>query len=202
MGIKKEIISLFLVYVVIYFMGLFVIRKESAIVKSRVIKNIFKIYFLGYVFLLLKYTMFDGNFGREIGLIENFGNLKNAFKEYINSRTNFKLLQTIESYTKAFVNGRLSLRLYIINIFGNIVAFVPFALFLPILYKRSKTFWFFFMQVLIIGVLIETIQILLMTGSFDIDDILLNVIGALIAYKIFHTKTIYNILSRITKKNY
>lgn len=202
MGTKREIIIIFIVCLITYIMGIFAVRGENKAVKSRVLKKVFMIYFLTYIFLLLKYTMFDGHFGREFGVLSNLDNLENAYKNYIATRSNFNLFETVTRYTQAFIKGNISLRLYLINIWGNVAAFMPFALFLPMFSKKAKHFLGFFVQVFIIGLSIEVVQILLMTGSFDVDDIFLNVLGALFAYAILHTKMIYSGLNRLTGKNY
>ena len=46
---------------------------------------------------------------------------------------------------------------------------------------------------------IEILQFVLQLGQFDIDDIILNVIGSMIGFSI--TKTIYR-MTKLTKKNY
>lgn len=202
MGTKVELITVLLVCLLLYVIGIFLVRSESEGVKSRVIKRIFMIGFFAYIVLLLKYTMFDGHFGREIGVLANLDNLKSAYKSYIATRSNFEPFETIIMYTIALKNGLISLRLYLINILGNIVAFMPLALFLPICFPKTKKFWIFFVHVMFIGLSIEVMQIMFMTGSFDVDDIILNVSGALIAYGIFHTKPIYKLLNKLTRRNY
>jgi glycopeptide antibiotics resistance protein len=73
------------------------------------------------------------------------------------------------------------------NLFGNIIMFIPFGIFLPWLYK--KKFW----KVVLIAALsascIEFIQFLNMFAGYyryvDIDDVILNTSGAVIGYWIF-----------------
>lgn len=70
----------------------------------------------------------------------------------------------------------------VINLIGNIIAFIPIGILIPMIYKR-KIF-----GVLIVGFLtsftIETIQLILLRAT-DVDDIMLNVIGTFIGYLIF-----------------
>ncbi|MBO7745570.1 VanZ family protein [Paenibacillus sp. MWE-103] len=67
-----------------------------------------------------------------------------------------------------------------VNIVGNVAVFAPFGLSLPYLFRlRLFSFTAFFVCVLF---LLETFQLLLQRGSFDIDDILLNTLGALLGY--------------------
>ena len=69
--------------------------------------------------------------------------------------------------------------------FGNFAGFIPFGILIPVLY-RCKFFKFislFFLSILVI----ETVQMLTFLGSFDIDDAIVNTLGASVgfcAYKI------------------
>ncbi|QHW35334.1 VanZ family protein [Paenibacillus rhizovicinus] len=87
-------------------------------------------------------------------------------------------LHTIKLY---FVHAdSFPLKNWIVNIVGNIAVFAPFGLSVPYLLRmRLFSFICFFICVLF---LLETFQLLLQRGSFDIDDILLNTVGALIGF--------------------
>lgn len=63
---------------------------------------------------------------------------------------------------------------------GNYAAFIPFGIMLPLLY-RIRFFRFALLFVLSITIL-ETIQMVTRLGSFDINDIILNTLGALTGY--------------------
>ena len=52
---------------------------------------------------------------------------------------------TIDNYILALRNGNLAVGDFVVNIFGNLLAFAPFALFLPRLFKKTeKSFYYFF----------------------------------------------------------
>ena len=61
-----------------------------------------------------------------------------------------------------------------LNLVGNVVAFIPFGMFLPWLYGRCRRFG------LTLG--IETVQLVFKVGSFDVDDILLNTLGGILGF--------------------
>jgi len=74
--------------------------------------------------------------------------------------------------------------------FGNIAAFIPFGILIPLLYRTS---FVRFMSLFILSILVlETIQAFTLLGSFDINDVIQNASGAAIgfgAYKLgFRTK--------------
>ncbi|MEC2075262.1 VanZ family protein [Metabacillus fastidiosus] len=77
--------------------------------------------------------------------------------------------------------------------FGNIAAFIPFGILIPLLYRVSFRK---FISLFVLSILfLETMQTLTYLGSFDIDDVISNTLGAAIgfyAYKVgFSSKITY-----------
>ncbi len=72
-----------------------------------------------------------------------------------------------------------------INVFGNIIIFIPAGIFIPMVSKRAKNI----LQTTIIGfgwsLLIELSQLLLFDRCSDIDDLILNTLGAAIGACVF-----------------
>ncbi len=70
------------------------------------------------------------------------------------------------------------------NLFGNVLIFVPFGFFLPMASKYrsffSTLFWSFGLS---LGV--ETFQLVVKVGCFDVDDLLLNTVGGIIGHIVF-----------------
>ncbi|WP_201004771.1 VanZ family protein [Paenibacillus glycanilyticus] len=64
--------------------------------------------------------------------------------------------------------------------FGNLAAFIPFGLLIPLLYRITfvRFITVFFLSIL----LMETIQALTLLGSFDINDAIHNALGAAVGY--------------------
>lgn len=87
-------------------------------------------------------------------------------------------LQTLKMYL--LHADHFSMRYWLINVVGNVAVFVPFGIALPYLLKlRLMRFLVIFMSAL---VTLELLQLVLHRGSFDIDDVLLNTIGAMMGY--------------------
>lgn len=82
------------------------------------------------------------------------------------------------------LTGEPSWSIAIKNLVGNIAVFMPLGFLAPFLYSRIS--W---RHVLIGGaatsIAIETLQLALKKGSFDVDDILLNTLGVAIGYLLF-----------------
>lgn len=72
-----------------------------------------------------------------------------------------------------------------INIAGNVLAFVPFGFFLPILSRFSKGLFRMTLFTFEFSLLVETIQLVSRVGSFDVDDLILNTLGGILGYLFF-----------------
>ena len=70
----------------------------------------------------------------------------------------------------------------IISLLGNFALFIPFGLFIPRLFERYRRFVKFILLAFAILISIETFQVLTLRGSFDVDDIILNLAGAVIGF--------------------
>lgn len=71
------------------------------------------------------------------------------------------------------------------NLLGNIIPFIPFGFLLPITYKKFSSAISIFVIGLASILLIEIFQFFTKLGSFDVDDIILNMIGIVCGYVIF-----------------
>lgn len=79
-----------------------------------------------------------------------------------------------------------------LNIFGNILAFVPFGFFLPIFSERCKKLGFIGLYSFELSIAVEIIQLITKVGSFDVDDIILNTVGGICGYFVYRiTRTAY-----------
>ncbi|MBO4601071.1 MAG: VanZ family protein [Bacilli bacterium] len=83
-------------------------------------------------------------------------------------------------------------RLFNINVFGNILIFIPFGMFIAA-YINTKKVYPVFMVALFTSTVVELVQ-LRIGRSFDIDDILLNVVGSVLGY------ILYSLLKSLKRK--
>lgn len=74
---------------------------------------------------------------------------------------------------------------FVLNLFGNVLAFVPFGLFISILFKRERHFLNILRMTFVLSLGIEILQLLTRTGSFDVDDLILNTIGGILGFILF-----------------
>lgn len=71
------------------------------------------------------------------------------------------------------------------NIGGNVVMFIPLGFLLPLLFRQARTLWSLVWRVLVISVAIELLQLLTQVRATDVDDVILNLVGALVGYGIY-----------------
>ena len=126
-----------------------------------IFKKIYRIFILPYTIFLL-YLMFLG-FGRE----QHEANI-------------VRLLPFVS--TILFVQNTTSWKSIIINLFGNIIMFIPFGFlgWLNAKYFSLKKLIVDFLSALII---VEALQYLTRLGVFDIDDLALNSLGVWIGFR-------------------
>ena len=145
--------------------------------QRRLLKRVFFwALFAYYVFILLEMLFFDVGFGRAIS------NRAGSWQEYLEASFNLNPLETISIYIQGWQRGYVNVGNMMINIAGNLLAFVPMGLLLPVLFPRMRRVLAFILVIAAIIVLVELMQMLTMTGSCDIDDFILNMLGALTAY--------------------
>lgn len=73
----------------------------------------------------------------------------------------------------------------IINLAGNVVMFVPLGFFIPAVSEKFRAFWRTLAVSFLCIVTVEILQLFLLLGSCDTDDLILNIIGVTVGYLIF-----------------
>ena len=121
-------------------------------------KEIFYLFFLMYILLLFQIVTFEDT------SIYIDGNNLVPFKEIL--------------------RYRIGSRLFFKNVIGNIVLFIPYGIFASMYTKIDKIFHALGL-VLFASVIVEVTQAMI-GRIFDIDDIILNLIGGLLGYGIYY----------------
>ncbi|MGI6097262.1 MAG: VanZ family protein, partial [Dethiobacteria bacterium] len=93
--------------------------------------------------------------------------------------------KTIGTYIKAIFDGRMNMGIPIRNLGGNLVLFLPMGIYLPVLIKKMKSLKTYSIFMLCILLSVEAMQLITRRGSFDIDDFILNMVGAIAGFKIY-----------------
>lgn len=99
---------------------------------------------------------------------------------------------TIKQYIS--LSNHFPVLLRVINLLGNIILFIPIGILLPLLNKRLLHFTPFLVVTVTILIMVEVIQLVTRVGSLDVDDIILNTVGAWIG--ILGTRAVVNHLEK------
>ncbi len=190
-----RIVLLLLSCLIMYFGGLALTKYIDEKYKNKVLKINIGIWFILYIILLSTLTLFDDYFFRGDFNILNWNS--ELFKNYMSNSFNLIPFKTILGYITKFISGDIAPYIFIYNILGNAVALMPFAFFLPILFEKQKKLKNFLLTMICIVVGIELLQFITMSGCCDIDDVILNVVGALVMFGILRIKSINQLIRNI-----
>ncbi len=122
--------------------------------------------FIAYLALLVYFLFFAESFGRAS---EN--------REYAYNLELFKEIKRFYVYRE-----QLGVKAFILNVVGNVVAFMPCGFFLPIVSRRGRKWYNAVMLCFCLSLCVETAQLIWKVGSFDVDDLLLNTLGGALGY--------------------
>ena len=128
------------------------------------------VFFVLYLVLLTYFLFFAEEMGRS----------PDARAEYSYNLTLFKEIRRFILYRDI-----LGWRAVFLNIFGNVLAFMPFGFFLPVFSGRCKKFWRTAFYSFELSLLVELLQLVFRVGSFDVDDLLLNTLGGMAGYGLY-----------------
>lgn len=134
-----------------------------------------------YVSLLVYLVLFAQGFGRVATLREYNLVPFNTITRYLRYRSSF---------------GDIN---FYINIYGNIIAFMPLGYFVFVLEKKHRLYKSILFP-FITSLCIEIAQIKMSVGSFDVDDIILNTMGGFVVYFLMYI--VYLILKLFRRGKY
>ncbi len=139
--------------------------------------------FIVYISQLCHLLFFASEFSRDqVNLQDSY---LHALSQQWQHNTNLQPFYTIQSMISIIPYSTYYQQIAFLNIFGNIIAFAPFAYFLPTLFPIMHKTKYFILTMILIICSVEILQFLTLTGSMDIDDFILNLLGAYIIYLIY-----------------
>lgn len=133
--------------------------------KKETVRIVAILVFLAYLLLLAYLLFFSSSYGRT----EEMGYRYNL-KPFLEIRRG---LTYIDKVGYSYV---------LINIGGNIAAFMPFGWLLPLVSERGHNTVKVFLKTFLLSLSAETIQLITRTGAFDVDDLILNTLGGILGY--------------------
>lgn len=84
----------------------------------------------------------------------------------------------------------LGMKYVILNFAGNVIAFIPFGYLLPKMVKKKPKLFHTVLFSFEFSLLVELTQLISRTGSFDVDDLILNTFGGLIGYILYYGRVV------------
>ena len=138
---------------------------------KKIIKPMLWVLFVAYIFVLV-YVLF---FSRK-------AQMNYPILEYLESFSNFVPLKTISNYIRLLPKGYVTLAWT--NVLGNFILFLPMGMMLPCAFERIDRFWKVILFNLTMILCVEILQCLFRVGVIDVDDVILNISGAMLGYGI------------------
>lgn len=168
-------------------------EEEKEKVRRRNITRIFVI----YCFFLISILLFSGSVRMYTRGDDGLGLFS---EEHFAYYSNFIPFHTIGSYFQRIAEQSINLSIPIMNLLGNLVLFLPMGFFLPYLWKEKfGKFPWFVLSIIGIVVLVEFIQFVTLKGQADIDDVILNTLGAMIGFGFFRIPMIQKAMKCILR---
>ena len=148
---------------------------------KKLISNILTLCFICYMILLVYFLFFSEEYGRN-----------EAYSSY---QYNLKLFHELERYIS--YRDQIGNDLFLINVVGNVAAFMPFGFLVPVMYREQRRsvkynghYFRSFIFVTFLGFLlslsVEAVQLVTKVGCFDVDDLFLNTLGVIIGYLLYY----------------
>ena len=115
---------------------------------------------------------------------------------YFKHFTNFVPFKTILNYIAMYKNGYQALSIY--NLLGNFVLFLPMGALLPCVFRGLNRFGRVVPCILVMVITIEVLQFVLRVGIIDVDDVIFNLIGAMLGYGIIKIPFLNRLMRKIS----
>ena len=108
---------------------------------------------------------------------ESFGRTAEPQAEYAYNLELFKEIKRFYIYRE-----QLGFKAVFLNLAGNVIGFMPFGFFLPVVSRRGRKWYNALLLGFSLSLCIETIQLVFKVGSFDVDDLFLNTLGGILGF--------------------
>lgn len=140
--------------------------------------------FICYTILICYYTIFAESMGRAPGDVIG--------------TPRYNLVPFTEIRRFIVYRNQLGIRAFMLNVVGNVVAFIPCGFLLPAISRRCRRMHKCVLIGFLISFVIECTQLAFRVGSFDIDDMMLNTLGVFIGF--LSNRTVQHIRIKRRKK--
>lgn len=125
--------------------------------------------FLVYIVVIIYFVLFAEMWGRSD----------------ISQQYSYNIIPFKEIKRFALNIDKLGWQVVLVNLLGNVVAFIPFGMCLPGLSDDGLTFFSASILTFDFSLAIELMQLVTRVGCFDVDDLILNTAGGMIGYAVY-----------------
>jgi glycopeptide antibiotics resistance protein len=98
-------------------------------------------------------------------------------------RYNLHLFREIARFTE--YRRTVGYHIFFINVYGNVLAFMPLGFFLPALCGMREKGVLVVLCCFVFSLTVEVLQLVSRLGCFDVDDLFLNTLGGLLGYLVY-----------------
>lgn len=197
--LDKEFLFVFGIPIWLIVRGLILFLRKRKNVKNNIKKEILLNAFALYIFLLIGVTLFP------IGIYwgDNIVNYDSLPINYIPIRS---IIRQFSDLGNGLFSFKFQIYLLMRNIGGNIMLLVPLSIFLPMLWDKYRSFKSTILFCIVLSFSIEILQLLenifhIGLGRIsDIDDLLLNTVGAILGFKFYSIVIYFLHLRKIEQK--
>ena len=121
-----------------------------------------------------------------VGVLAYFLFFSEAYGRAVQRETYcYNLVPFSEIWRFSHYRTLVGIRSYVMNVYGNILAFVPFGFFLPVAFRSVDRGIMPVLIGMIFSFMVESIQLISKVGIFDVDDLILNTAGVILGFLIF-----------------
>jgi glycopeptide antibiotics resistance protein len=104
-----------------------------------------------------------------------------SWSDYMKDNTNLVPFKTIVNYINELLNHNINISIVVQNLLGNLILFMPMVLFAILLLPKETSKLKKYVGFILLIVAVELIQGITRTGFCDIDDLILNTVGFIVA---------------------
>ncbi|WP_340005671.1 VanZ family protein [Paenibacillus sp. FSL K6-0276] len=154
--------------------------------------------FIVYMYFLIRIILFKGAPINLQSLWEQAGRMLEHPDRIFNRPGNYIPFKEISQEME-----RLSLSdpFSSLNLVGNLLAFIPFGILVPMLFSQKvRLFQRVFILSLALSFCFEFTQLVLYIGTFDVDDLILNTCGGIVGYCIYRLLFSTGLFTTISKR--
>ncbi len=134
-----------------------------------------KVLFAGYL-VFAAYVLLFKNVGKVYGM---------TYPEYLRSMYNVIPFWFVYDFVTMPVKHPVMIRRFLFNVVGNLGLLLPWGILAPACIPKARDKKRFLLGTLLGITAIEAIQLFAMLGMFDVDDILLNMLGCCVGFGIW-----------------